>query len=303
MPPKKRKISDLTANDVNALSLTLNEFQMALVEDDEDLPPGLITALEQFREKLQVVKHVSFSKVDSFVLLQVNIKSGPLFLVPEKKALAEELGSAEIGDRALSMKVLKELIELVRKHVSVTTEAGCRVLINLVLLRVASAMSTDQMDVNIIPEYPIPKTLFLGNHSFGGVVDFLMTKLPERYTSFLLDDPVTALGNPTAIDGPVTSNIFEAKRDNVRAAIPPAVIAAASHCSQHGISVLRGCITSGEQWVFFVYSATSGGGGSVSCSNQYEIGPQYEGLPLILGLLHDWVDNAENLQQVYFTSK
>jgi len=198
------------------------------------------------------------------------------------------------------MEVLKNLIDLVRRHVAVVTEAGCRVLINLILLRVASAMSTDQMDVNIIPEYPIAKTLFPGNRSFGGVVDFLLTKLPGRYTRYLLGDPTTALGNPDTIKGPVTSNIFEAKRDNVRAAIPQAVMAAASHCKQHSIQVLRGCITSGEQWVFFVYS-TTGGGGFVSCSDEYVVGTQFEGLPLILGLLHDWVDNTTDPQQLFFT--
>jgi hypothetical protein len=41
-------------------------------------------------------------------------------------------------------------------------------------------MSTDKMDVNIIPEFPIPKTTFSGGHSFGGVVDLLLTKLPSR---------------------------------------------------------------------------------------------------------------------------
>ncbi|KAF8316933.1 uncharacterized protein EI90DRAFT_3085923 [Cantharellus anzutake] len=66
------------------------------------------------------------------------------------------------------MEVLKELIELVRKHVSVVTEARCRVLINLILLRVASAMSTDQMDVNIIPEYPILGVPWFGSVRFRG---------------------------------------------------------------------------------------------------------------------------------------
>jgi hypothetical protein len=52
--------------------------------------------------------------------------------------------------------------------------------------------------------------------------------------AFLLGDPANALANPTGVKGPVTSNIFEAKRDNVRAAMGKAVIAAASHCKQHG---------------------------------------------------------------------
>jgi hypothetical protein len=43
-------------------------------------------------------------------------------------------------------------------------------------------MSTNHMDVNIIPEFPVEKTVFPGNRSFGGVVDFLLTKLPDKYT-------------------------------------------------------------------------------------------------------------------------
>lgn len=49
-----------------------------------------------------------------------HIKSGLLFLIPEKKALAEEQGLAEIKDKAFSMEVLKELIKLVQHHVAVS---------------------------------------------------------------------------------------------------------------------------------------------------------------------------------------
>lgn len=62
------------------------------------------------------------------------------------------------------------------------TEAECRVLVNLILLRVSSAMSINHMDVSIIPQVPIVETIFPGDHSFGSVVDFLLTKLPEKYT-------------------------------------------------------------------------------------------------------------------------
>jgi hypothetical protein len=56
MPPKKRKLSDLTAGDANTLLLALNEFQQVLDEDDDELPNGLITALDDLRSKLEVVK-------------------------------------------------------------------------------------------------------------------------------------------------------------------------------------------------------------------------------------------------------
>lgn len=52
-------------------------------------------------------------------------------------------------------------------------------------------------------------------------------------SEFLLADPTGILANTDEIKGTVTSNIFEAKRDNVRAALPQAVVAAVSHCKQH----------------------------------------------------------------------
>ena len=58
-----------------------------------------------------------------------------------------------------------------------------------------------------------------------------------------------------------------------------------------GIRILRGCTTSGDQWIFFVYSVLndSGGVGRVACSDEFSLGQQLEGLPLILDLLTDWV--------------
>ena len=56
MGQKKRKLSDLTVGDRNSLLVALDAFQGSLDEDDEDLPSGLLSALGQFREKLEVVK-------------------------------------------------------------------------------------------------------------------------------------------------------------------------------------------------------------------------------------------------------
>jgi len=298
---KKRKLSNFTTDDRCAMLLALQHFQDTLDPEDADLPTGIHDTLDQLRQKLELVNHISFSKVDPTILVQVNIKMGPLFLVQDQIPAAKEIGSADSDDRVITMGVLKELIALTRKHVSVVTEAGCRVLINLILLRVASTMSDGQTDVNIIPEYPIATTTFSDNRSFGGVVDFLVAKLPARYTSFLLGDPANALANPDGIKGPITSNIFEAKRDNVRAAIGQAVIAAASHCKQHGLSVMRGCITSGEQWLFFIYEATKNGGLVSVSTEEYSVGSNFESLALILGLLQDWINNTTNPEPIFFT--
>jgi hypothetical protein len=61
----------------------------------------------------------------------------------------------------------------------------------------------------------------------------------NRFLEYLLGDPTTALANPGYIKGPITSNIFEAKRDNVRAAMPQAAIAAASYCQLQESALCR----------------------------------------------------------------
>ena len=58
MPHEKRKISDWTAGDANQILQALNQFQGSLDEDDDDLPDGLITALEQFHTKIESIKVV-----------------------------------------------------------------------------------------------------------------------------------------------------------------------------------------------------------------------------------------------------
>lgn len=68
-------------------------------------------------------KHTSFSKVDPTVLVQVNIKIGPLFLVEDQIAAAKEIGSTDIDGRVITINILKELIALTRKHVSIVVSA------------------------------------------------------------------------------------------------------------------------------------------------------------------------------------
>ena len=41
--------------------------------------------------------------------------------------------------------------------------------------------------------------------------------------------------------------------------------------------------------MFFVYATYYNGGSRVGCSDEFSLGEQLEGLPLILGLLTDWV--------------
>ncbi|KAG2348328.1 hypothetical protein BDR05DRAFT_956920 [Suillus weaverae] len=156
---KRRKLSDLTIGDTTELLYKLEEFCSNLDEGDEDLPAGLIDKFQELRDKLEDVKYTSFSKVDPMTLLSLKISSGPLFLISDKRREVENPGLAETPG-CLPIDTTRILISLVRGHVATVTEAGCRILINMLLLRVVSVMCLGDTTVNIIPEFPLPRTIF-----------------------------------------------------------------------------------------------------------------------------------------------
>jgi hypothetical protein len=64
------------------------------------------------------------------------------------------------------------------------TEAGCRILVNMVLLHVTSNMSDSQTAVGIVPEFRINATkLEQTTTSYGGVIDYLIVNGPPSTIS------------------------------------------------------------------------------------------------------------------------
>ena len=53
---KKRKLSNLTTDDRSAMLLALQHFQDTLDPEDEELPTGIHDTLDQFRQKLELIK-------------------------------------------------------------------------------------------------------------------------------------------------------------------------------------------------------------------------------------------------------
>jgi hypothetical protein len=68
----------------------------------------------------------------------------------------------------------------------------------------------------------------------------------------------------------------------------------------HSLLTFKGCVTNGEIWIFFIFSAAeTGEGGSVSISKEFRLEEDLSGLPIVLGLLNDWVSSGLNR---HFTS-
>ena len=111
---------------------------------------------------------------------------------------------------------------------------------------------------------------------------------------FVLQNPVGALANRSAIRRPLTPAIFEAKKDNLPAALPQAAMAVASY-KQHEFDHFPPvfdlpdlfCEVASRQansWAFFVYK-----GREICIADQISLGANLENLSLVLGLLKDLV--------------
>jgi len=110
-------------------------------------------------------------------------------------------------------------------------------------------------------------------------------------------DTLTSMSRTSDI--PVAPAIVEAKKENLNQALPQAIIAAASYCNEHGLRGLRGCVTSGKTWKFFVYRVTAASDSEdheaeFCYSKDINLDKECAELPLLLGLLKDMVENVQH---------
>ncbi|KAF8803100.1 hypothetical protein BYT27DRAFT_7032858, partial [Phlegmacium glaucopus] len=59
----------------------------------------------------------------------------------------------------------------------------------------------------------------------------------------------------------------------------------------HRVDTFRGCVVTSREWLFFVYNR-SDVGGTLSFMQPLELEKDFSNLPLILGLLRDWIENG-----------
>lgn len=131
-------------------------------------------------------------------------------------------------------------------------KAGCRVLINIILLRLASTCKMKRARSISFQSFLFRKRLSqripVGSHSAVWLIIFLQAFHPSTpvsrlfvlslvvgfYTSsgFILENSITALANQDARNWSITPTIIEAKKDRLTLAVPQATVAVASYCKQ-----------------------------------------------------------------------
>ncbi|KAF9064600.1 hypothetical protein BDP27DRAFT_1450682 [Rhodocollybia butyracea] len=305
MPPQKRKLSDLSTPDVTNITGALFTFTEGLDENDEGTKP----LLEDFRRILQKLRvtaaqPTSFSSATKDDLNRAKIFFQNLEWKEDGKVSAAEHGLFAKTNSFLSFENTQTMISIILSHVPQVNEMASRMLTDLVLLHLASTHSDETEAVTVIPDYTVmkTKTTFDGIHSYGGVMDYLVAKYPKEYSNAMLCDPISILERES-ITEKRQSNIFEAKNlASMRDNIAQVVLAAAATCQQEGKKCTRGALTDGNTWIFFTYSQVDSGGGNYGLTAEITLGEHAERLPLILGLLRDWLDNAHDPNLQYFNA-
>ncbi|KAF8512689.1 hypothetical protein JB92DRAFT_2812485 [Gautieria morchelliformis] len=257
-----------------------------MLEEEAEGVQEIIDALGSIVNKLKEIEHGPSEDATILSLTKANINMDLLRL---KEGEAPKLGDKATAPGALTLEETKKNIMCIRKYVSFETEAGCRILINALLIHAASNLSTSGVGAAIAPEFRTETPSESGGSAYSGAVDYLMVLGEPWATELVLQSPEFAFAHKDVLKY-VTCSIYEAKPNNVLKALPQAVMAAVVQSQRFGFQTFRSCVTTGEEWLFFVYSKDANGlGGSVSSLPSIRLKDDLSGLPLVLGLLCDWV--------------
>ncbi|KAH9979025.1 hypothetical protein BGW80DRAFT_1282456 [Lactifluus volemus] len=261
---------------------------------DESVPPELIPKLEELRKELWLATCMPFSKVDESVVVRVGITSPPVFLTLSE----EKRGEFEAAGKAIVTDFTVQHIPVARSIFPQATYRAREPIIGAILLNLCLAMSpmpfNDTQRLLLNYDFPIEETTFKtdsGTHSFSGTAEYLLINVqPGQFSvDFWMAYPTMSLGYATPNNMPATPIIIGTKQDGLLDAVPRATITVASFCKRYGLSTLRGCITSGEQWMFFVYRGPDGSrvpplkGQLYLESEIICLGDDLKNLPLVLG--------------------
>ncbi|PPQ83151.1 hypothetical protein CVT25_005394 [Psilocybe cyanescens] len=314
MPPKKSKFSDLPAEKTprvkEILLACLEECnKLGIDEDDED-----VRALNRIIHKLTDMKPTSFSDVSLLTLGRMGVTIQPMEWRSDGETEAKTHGSVTCpGGR--TVEDTRKNIHDVLKYVSLESEAGCRILINALLIHVASNLETDTSGVVIAPEFRVEDRLLRSTeNSFGGVVDYMLiygdksarghygSELPGSGSNFTYIDRIIKSKAFAFSDREIYKlhkcNIYEAKPEdlfNPTMSLPQAAMAVIIKAQGLQLKTFRGCVTSGKRWMFFLYNTESPAheqDKTVYWLEPIPLGERHDptvNLELILGILRDWL--------------
>ncbi|KAF8959305.1 hypothetical protein BDZ97DRAFT_1761499 [Flammula alnicola] len=214
MAPKKRKFSDLSVEQtsrIKGILLSCREEcdQLGIDEEDED-----VRELNRIIDKLTDAKHTPFSDVPLLTFCRMGIKIQPMEWRSDGETEAKTYANATLPG-ARTVEDTRKNIDDVLKYVSLESEAGCRILINVLLIHVASNLETHASGVVIAPEFRV-EDMLLGSteNAFGGVVDYMLIYGDKVVRDRIIKSKAFAFSDPE-IYKLLKCNIYEAKPEDL----------------------------------------------------------------------------------------
>ncbi|KAA1475248.1 hypothetical protein DENSPDRAFT_841994 [Dentipellis sp. KUC8613] len=300
MSHQRRKISDLGPAEAAELLASLQSFEDKLGDLDVDgsdseglesnagtgLAETLHDSIGRLRDKLTAVTHTPSKPIQA----TRKISMVSMYLQEDKIPGLVQIGSApgrQGGDNTMSAGYLKRMVVFARKHGFGSNEAGGNsdVLINLILLRLAvlSELSNIRITSNRSAD-----TLGL---VYGNLAEYRLVELPTD----------NKLPQDTNIHGVHKASIFIVKKDQETDLLPRAALALASHCRNTGVKHMRGAVSSGFKWAFFVWRDSEDGSETeIRYSLPFNVDGGEHGMELVVGLLKHWVDSPLDVDKEYF---
>jgi len=173
--------------------------------------------------------------------------------------------------------------------------------IDAILLRFASALSDGDRALLVIPEYFSLKSPMSVKRPFSGSTDYLLARRPSKYAEQILQNPVGMLSRPDLAQMGSSIVLAATTLPEILDGLTQAVLTTASFCEDTNREYGRGIISCGEHWIFFAYRAPDNDEhGYYACIKMLDLGQNAENLDLILGLLRDWIYNADLGDHEYF---
>ncbi|KAI0261433.1 hypothetical protein BC834DRAFT_972707 [Gloeopeniophorella convolvens] len=323
LAPKRRKAASLSGTGRLLAALALLEevekpgcTQLAEDDDSEEDSIGdeTLRLVSKLKSKLArapasysaadapPTRYTSLWAADMQLLIDAGISWSPNFalcdlLVDQEDvyAQAQRCRSLNPPGSSMSSKDLGELLKATEDLYSTTAEAGSRIFVNLILLRVASMLGADSKRLVVFPKFTVPAVdLTPGASSAtraGGQVDYLAAVAPAGLARRVLTSPqILHEPCPLADAGLVTIVTKTSVDPDLPSHVPQAVLKVAALARIHNKRRMRGALTTGKKWVFFIFEAGLNGEGGTYC-HSYPASIDGEDMrDAVTGVLKEWIE-------------
>jgi len=304
-------ISDLDVEERGNYETALMQLS-ALQDFSEEERAFFVTAAD----RLRTVTHKAFSAVvpQDLDLIGISLPvTGSLGTVDKVKRDEDVYSNTKAFDESPLGPAVAKALDILERVLIDRTEMASRMRIDLVTLAVLASLELGDQEAqyrcSLSLEHSIVKATFAvrgdpsQERTFGGRVDYVLvardlTHGDDAMEAELRESPSESLlkHSPILLVVPIEAKSTTSLK-NITQHYPQAAIEAATYCRTHRKSAVRGCLTDGKRWSFYVYNSQPNDQfvGTFRTTETILLLPgDPDSLDYVFRLLRYWVVNTEN---------